>query len=118
MSFQYILSGRLLKVGHCCSYEDSLYYGGKNDIISHTSMRCMLPRCSVEPNPNMPDLAAILVFHGTTGSIITIGFVPKLTLARENDDDLVAWQRAKGKHRRARRSSLPRIPCSSIHSMD
>ena len=26
---------------------------------------------------NMPDLTAILVFHGTAGSIITIGFIAK-----------------------------------------
>ena len=43
----------------------------------------MLPGCSLEPKPNMPDLAVILVFHGTAGSIITIGFVTKLTLALE-----------------------------------
>ena len=43
----------------------------------------MLPGCSLEPNPNMPDLATILVFHGKAGSIITIGFVTKLTLALE-----------------------------------
>ena len=46
-------------------------------------MRCMLPGYSLEPKPNMPDLAAILVFHGTEGSIITIGFVTKWTLALE-----------------------------------
>ena len=43
----------------------------------------MLPGYSLEPKPNMPDLAAILVFHGTAGSIITIGFVTKRTLALE-----------------------------------
>ena len=41
----------------------------------------MLPGYSLEPKPTMPDLAAILVFHGTSGSIITIGFVKKRTLA-------------------------------------
>ena len=47
-------------------------------------MRCMLPGYSLEPKPNMPDLAAILVFHGTAGPIImTIGFVTKRTLALE-----------------------------------
>ena len=43
----------------------------------------MLPGYSLEPKPNMPDLAAILVFHGTAGSIIIIGFVTKRMLARE-----------------------------------
>ena len=43
----------------------------------------MLPGYSLEPKPTMPDLAAILVFHGTSGSIITIGFVKKRTLALE-----------------------------------
>ena len=47
------------------------------------NMCCMLPGYSLEPKPNMPDLAAILVFHGTAGSIITIGFVTKRTLALE-----------------------------------
>ena len=45
------------------------------------NMRCMLPGYSLEPKPNMPDLAAILVFHDTAGSIITIAFVTKRTLA-------------------------------------
>ena len=44
-----------------------------NRVRSLLNMRCMLPRYSLEPKPNMPDLAAILVFHGTAGSIITIG---------------------------------------------
>ena len=43
----------------------------------------MLPGYSLEPKPNMPDLAAILVFHGTAGPIITIGFVTKRTVALE-----------------------------------
>ena len=44
-----------------------------NRVRSLLNMRCMLPGYSLEPKPNMPDLAAILVFHGTAGSIITIG---------------------------------------------
>ena len=52
-----------------------------NRVRSLLSMRCMLPGYNLELKPNMPDLAAILVFHGTAGSIITIGFVTKLTLA-------------------------------------
>ena len=40
-------------------------------------------RIQSRSKPNMPDLAAILVFHGTAGSIITIGFVTKRTLALE-----------------------------------
>ena len=47
------------------------------------SMRCMLSGYSLEPKPNMPDLAAILVFHGTADSIIAIGFVTKRMLALE-----------------------------------
>ena len=43
----------------------------------------MLPGYSLEPKPNMPDLAAILVFHGTADSIITIGFVTKNPVWRE-----------------------------------
>ena len=43
----------------------------------------MLPGYSLEPKHNMPDLAAILVFYGTAGSIITIGFVNKRTLTLE-----------------------------------
>ena len=54
-----------------------------NRVRSLLNMRCMLPGYSLEPKPNMPDLAAILVFHGTAGSIITIGFVTKRTLALE-----------------------------------
>ena len=54
-----------------------------NQVRSLLNMRCMLPGYSLEPKPNMPDLAAILVFHGTAGSIITIGFVTKRTLALE-----------------------------------
>ena len=54
-----------------------------NRVRSLLSMRCMLPGCSLEPKPNMPDLAVILVFRGTAGSIITTGFVTKLTLALE-----------------------------------
>ena len=54
-----------------------------NQVRSLLSMRCMLPGCSLEPKPNMPDLIAILVFHGTAGSLITISFVTKLTLALE-----------------------------------
>ena len=52
-----------------------------NRVRSLLNMRCMLPGYSLEPKPTMPDLAAILVFHGTSGSIITIGFVKKRTLA-------------------------------------
>ena len=37
----------------------------------------MLPGYSLKPKPNIPDLATILVFHGTAGSIITIGFITK-----------------------------------------
>ena len=48
----------------------------------------MLPGYSLEPKPNMLDLAAILVFHGTAGPIRTIGFVTKQTLAREKP----VWQ--------------------------
>ena len=33
-----------------------------NRVKSLLSMRCILPGCSLEPKPNMPDLAAILVF--------------------------------------------------------
>ena len=47
------------------------------------NMRCMLPGYSLESKPNMRDLAAILVFHGTAGPIITIGFVTKWTLTLE-----------------------------------
>ena len=54
-----------------------------NRVRSLLNMCCMLPGYSVEPKPNMADLAAILVFHGTAGSIITIGFVTKRMLARE-----------------------------------
>ena len=54
-----------------------------NRVRSFLSMRCMLPGFSLEPKSNMLDLAAILVFHGTAGSIITIGLVTKLTLALE-----------------------------------
>ena len=54
-----------------------------NRIRSLLNMRCMLPGYSLVPKPNMPDLAAIVVFHGTAGSIITIGFVTKRTLALE-----------------------------------
>ena len=54
-----------------------------NRVRSLLNMRCMLPGYSLEPKPNMPDLGAILVFHGTAGSIITIGFVTKRTLALE-----------------------------------
>ena len=54
-----------------------------NRVRSLLNMRCMLPGYSLEPKPNMPDLAAILVFHGTAGSIITIGFVTKRTLVLE-----------------------------------
>ena len=54
-----------------------------NRVRSLLNMRCMLPGYSLEPKPTMPDLAAILVFHGTSGSIITIGFVKKRTLALE-----------------------------------
>ena len=54
-----------------------------NRVRSLLNMRCMLPGYSLEPKSNMLDLAAILVFHGTAGSIITIGFVTKGTLALE-----------------------------------
>ena len=54
-----------------------------NRVGSLLNMHCMLPGHSLEPKPNMPDLAAILVFHGTAGSITTIGFVTKWMLARE-----------------------------------
>ena len=54
-----------------------------NRVRSLLNMRCMLPGYSLEPKPNMPDLAAILLFHGTAVSIITIGFVTKRTLALE-----------------------------------
>ena len=54
-----------------------------NRVRSLLNMRYMLPGYSLEPKPNMPDLATILVFHGTAGSIITIGFVTKRTLALE-----------------------------------
>ena len=43
----------------------------------------MLPGYSLESEPNMPDHAAILVFHGTAGSVITIGFITKRVLAPE-----------------------------------
>ena len=52
-------------------------------VRSLLNMRCMLPGYSLEPKPNMPDLTAFLVFHGTAGSIIAIGFVTKRTLALE-----------------------------------
>ena len=58
-----------------------------NRVSSLLNMRCMLPGYSLEPRLNMPDLAAILVFHGTAGSIITIGFVTKRTLAKKNRFD-------------------------------
>ena len=54
-----------------------------NRVKSLLNMRCMLPGYSLEPKPNMPHLAAILVFHGTAGSIITIGYATKRTLALE-----------------------------------
>ena len=47
----------------------------------------MLLGYSLEPKPNMPDLAAILVFHGAVGSIITIAFVTNWMLARKNRFD-------------------------------
>ena len=53
-----------------------------NRVRSLLNMRCMLPGYSLQPKPNMPDLAAILVFHGTAGSIITNGFVTQRMLAR------------------------------------
>ena len=40
-----------------------------NRVRSLLNMRCMLPGCSLELKPNMPDVTAILVFHGTAGSI-------------------------------------------------
>ena len=54
-----------------------------NRVRSLLSMCCMLPGYSLEPKPNMQDLAAIWVFHGTAGSIVTIGFIPKRMLALE-----------------------------------
>ena len=36
-----------------------------NQVRSLLNMRCMLPGYSLEPKPNMPDLAAILVFHAS-----------------------------------------------------
>ena len=54
-----------------------------NRVRSLLNMRCMLPGCSLKPKPNMSDLAAILVFHGTAGSIIIICFVTKRMLSRE-----------------------------------
>ena len=54
-----------------------------NRVRSLSSMRCMLPGYSLEPKPNMPDFVAILVFHGTAGSIITISFITKRMLALE-----------------------------------
>ena len=54
-----------------------------NRIRSLLNVLCMLPGYSLEPKPHMPDLAAIFVFHGTAGSIITIGFVTKRMLAQE-----------------------------------
>ena len=47
----------------------------------------MLPGDSLEPRPNLPDFAAIFVFHGTAGSIITIGFITERMLALENQFD-------------------------------
>ena len=47
----------------------------------------MFPGYSLEPKPNMPDLAATSVFHGSAGSIITIGFITKRMLALENRFD-------------------------------
>ena len=43
----------------------------------------MLPGYSLEPKPNMADLAAIFVFHGAAGSLITIGFITTRMLALE-----------------------------------
>ena len=63
-----------------------------NRVRSLLNMRCMLPGYSLEPKPITPDLAAILVFHGTTGSIITIGFVTKRTLALEKP---VWWEKTR-----------------------
>ena len=37
-----------------------------NRVRSLLNMRCMLPGYSLEPKPHMPDLDAILVFHGTS----------------------------------------------------
>lgn len=54
-----------------------------NLVRSLLSMRCTLPGYSLKPKPKIPDLAAILVFHGTTGSIITISFITKRMLALE-----------------------------------
>ena len=54
-----------------------------NRVKSFLNMRYKLPGYSLEPKPNMPDLAAILVFFMPAGSIITIGFVIKRTLALE-----------------------------------
>ena len=39
------------------------------------SMRCMFPKYSLEPKLNMPDFEAMLVFHVTVGSIVTISFI-------------------------------------------
>ena len=58
-----------------------------NRVRSFLSMRCMLPGYSLEPKPNMPGFAVILVFHGTAGSIITIGFIIKRIPAPENGSD-------------------------------
>ena len=54
-----------------------------NRVRSLLSMRFMLTGYSLEPKPNMPDFAAILVFHGLACSTITIGFITKRMLALE-----------------------------------
>ena len=54
-----------------------------NRVRSVLSICWMLQGYSLESKPNMPDLAAILVFHGTAGSILTIGFITKRMLALE-----------------------------------
>ena len=43
----------------------------------------MLPGYTLEPKPNMADLATIFVFHGAAGSLITIGFITTRMLAPE-----------------------------------
>ena len=54
-----------------------------NRVRSLLSMCCMLPGNSLEPKPNIPELAAIFVFHGTAGSVTTISFITKLMLELE-----------------------------------
>ena len=50
-----------------------------------------MPGYSLKPKPNMPDVVATLVFHGTACSITSVGFITNLkrmlTLFNERKQD-------------------------------